>query len=97
MEEFILQVSREIGLGGGSECVAFELHRAWLEMSLDARALTSHATETEGQQGLIFAATFLKSCCLERACVIWPRLIAVPLFTLAATLRVWRCADQRSF
>ena len=24
--EFILQISREVGFGGGSECVAFELH-----------------------------------------------------------------------
>ena len=30
MRDFpIVQVSREIGLRGGSECVAYELHRAW--------------------------------------------------------------------
>lgn len=95
MEEFILQVSREIGLGGGSECVAFELHRAWLEMSLDARALTSHATETEGQQGIIFAATFLKSWLFGARTRHLATLIAVPLFTLAATLRVWRMRGSK--
>lgn len=95
MEEFILQVTREIGLGGGSECVAFELHRAWLEMGLDARVITSHATEPEAHDGLILAATWLK---------IWgfgPRarhlitFLIVPLFTLIATLRVWRTRGSK--
>ena len=59
-DPFILQVSREIGLRGGSECVAFELHRAWLALGIDARAVTSHATEPEARQGITFAASWLK-------------------------------------
>jgi len=90
MEEFILQVTREIGLGGGSECVAFELHRAWLAMGLDAQVLTSQATEPEAQQGIAFVATWLKGWSAGT----WGRHLAtfltVPMFTLAATLRVWR-------
>jgi glycosyltransferase involved in cell wall biosynthesis len=92
---FILQVTREIGLGGGSECVAFELHRAWLAMGVDARVLTSHATEPEAQDGIVLTASWLTSL------QIWPRArhlamsIAVPFFTLAASLRVWRTRESK--
>ena len=95
MDEFILQVTREIGLGGGSECVAFELHRAWLEMGLDARVVTSHATEIEASEGIILAATWLKSWGLGLRVRHLATLIVVPLFTLVATLRVWRTRGSK--
>jgi len=91
MEElFILQVSMEVGLAGGSECVAYELHRAWLALGLDARVQTSMATEPEPQQGISFVAPWLTAWGLRGR---WPHLaalITVPLFTLAATLSVYR-------
>lgn len=89
-EAFILQVSLEVGLAGGSECVAYELHRAWLALGLDSRVLTSLATEPEPQQGISYVAPWL---------TLWGRrarwrhlaaLIAVPLFTLLATWRAYR-------
>ena len=87
---FILQVTREIGLGGGSECVAFELHRAWLAMGLDARVVTSQATEAEAHDGLIFVASWLNSWGIGSRARHLATLVVVPLFTLVASLRVWR-------
>ncbi len=58
-EAFILQVSLEVGLAGGSECVAYELHHAWLELGLDARMLTSLVTEPEPHQGISYVAPWL--------------------------------------
>lgn len=89
-ESFILQVSMEIGLAGGSECVAYELHRAWLALGFDARVQTSMATEAEPQQGISFVAPWLTALGLRAR---WPHLaalITVPLFTLLATLSVYR-------
>src|SRR2546422_8575202 len=86
----ILQVTREIGLGGGSECVAFELHRAWLAMGLDAQVLTSQATEPEAQNGITLVATWLKSWGAGSRGRYLTTLLTVPLFTLAATLRIWQ-------
>jgi glycosyltransferase involved in cell wall biosynthesis len=89
-ELFILQVSREIGLGGGSECVAFELHRAWLALGLDARVITSVATESELPEGITFAAPWLTFLGIRLRARHLAALIAIPLFTLAATWRVYR-------
>jgi UDP-glucose:(heptosyl)LPS alpha-1,3-glucosyltransferase len=89
-EAFILQVSLEVGLAGGSECVAYELHRAWLARGLDARVLTSLITEPEPRQGITYVAPWL---------TLWGRrarwrhlsaLLAVPLFTLLATWHAYR-------
>lgn len=86
---FILQVTREIGLGGGTECVAFELHRAWLAMGIDARVVTSHATEPEAHDGISLAASWLKHWTGARLRHL-AALIAVPLFTLFASWRVFQ-------
>jgi len=86
MREFtIVQVSKEIGLRGGSECVAFELHRAWRATQIDAQVVTSLATEADGRDGLNLIATWLSDWGE------WGYLttaLALPIFTLAATLRV---------
>ena len=93
---FILQVSREVGLGGGSECVAFELHCAWLAMGLDAGIVAGNATEPEARQGLVVAAAWLKNWGGGRSRFRYlAALFAVPLFTLAATLRVLRIPRQK--
>lgn len=88
MKEFtIIQVSREIGLRGGSECVAYELHRAWRALKLDAQVVTSIATETDAREGISLIATWLADWSE------WGYLataLALPIFTLAATLRVRR-------
>jgi glycosyltransferase involved in cell wall biosynthesis len=89
-EAFILQVSLEVGLGGGSECVAYELHRSWLAMGVDARVVTSLATEPEPRQGIAHAAPWLTARGKRAR---WPHLaalLAVPLFTLVATWRAYR-------
>ena len=73
-EAFILQVSLEMGLGGGSECVAYELHRAWLALGLDARVLNKpgHRTRTAAGNYLCGAlADGLGAC--ERAGDTWLR------------------------
>jgi len=92
---FILQVTREIGLGGGSECVSFELHRAWLAMGLDARVVTSNATEPEARDGIILTASWLKALGIGARARHLATLLVVPLFTLIATLRVWRTGGPK--
>jgi UDP-glucose:(heptosyl)LPS alpha-1,3-glucosyltransferase len=89
-EAFILQVSLEMGLGGGSECVAYELHRAWLALGLDARVVTSLATESEPRQGVTYAAPWLTAWGMRARWRHLAALIAVPLFTLIATWRAYR-------
>jgi len=89
-EAFILQVSLEVGLAGGSECVAYELHRAWLALGLHARVLTSLATEPEPQQGVTYVAPWLTFWNMRARWRHLAALIAVPLFTVAATWRAYR-------
>jgi UDP-glucose:(heptosyl)LPS alpha-1,3-glucosyltransferase len=92
---FILQVSLEIGLGGGSECVAFELHRAWQALGVDARAVTSHATEPEARHGISFVTPWLMHLGLHSRWRYLAALVTVPLFTLAATWRVKRSKKSK--
>src|SRR6185503_17987428 len=94
-EAFILQVSLELGLGGGSECVAYELHRAWLALGLDARVLTSSATEPEPQQGITYVASWLTLWGIRARWRHLAALITVPLFTLIATWRAYRTRGPR--
>jgi len=85
---FILQLSREIGLRGGSESVSYQLHRAWLAKGIDSRALVSKATEPDARQGITFNIKRL-----TRWGSPWRHLHAifiVPLYTLVASLKVWR-------
>ncbi|MDQ2856968.1 MAG: glycosyltransferase family 4 protein [Acidobacteriota bacterium] len=89
-DPFILQVSREIGLRGGSECVAFELHRAWLAKGIDARVVTSHATEAEAREGISFTLARLTKWVEQSNLHYLPTLLLVPLFTLAASWKAWR-------
>lgn len=92
---FILQVSLEMGFGGGSECVAFELHRAWQALGIDARAVTSHATEPEARQGISFVAPWLMHFGLRSRWRYLATIFTVPLFTLAATRRVKRSRGSK--
>lgn len=92
---FILQVTREIGFGGGSECVALELHRVWSMLGVDARVLTTHATEPETEHGIFFAATWLKRWGSQARGRHLGTLLAVPLFTLIASWRLWRSRGSR--
>ncbi|MEO8435164.1 MAG: glycosyltransferase family 4 protein [Pyrinomonadaceae bacterium] len=92
---FILQVTREIGLGGGSESVAFELHRAWLALGVDARVLTSQVTEPDAEEGIILAATWLKNWGANLRGRHLAMLVAVPLFTLIASWRLWRSRGSK--
>lgn len=92
---FILQVALEIGLAGGAECVAFELHRAWLAHGIDARVLTSRATESEAAQGISLFAPWLKQWGIRLHSRYLAALFAVPLFTLIATWRVWRSGGKK--
>src|SRR5947209_10652045 len=89
-ELFILQISLEMGFGGGSECVAFELHRAWRSLGIDSRAVTSLITEPDPLAGIAFVTPWLSLWGIRSR---WPRLatlVAVPAFTLAASWRVYR-------
>jgi UDP-glucose:(heptosyl)LPS alpha-1,3-glucosyltransferase len=95
MDSFILQVSFEMGFGGGSECVAFELHRAWQALGIDARAVTSHATEPEGRQGISLVAPGLMRLGLHSRWRHLAALVAVPLFTLTASWRVKRSGGSK--
>ncbi len=95
MDPFILQVSLEIGFGGGSECVAFELHRAWQTLGVDTRVLTSHATEPEARQGISFVAPWLMRLGLHSRWRHLAALVNVPLFTLAASRRVKRSVGPK--
>lgn len=94
-EAFILQISLEIGLGGGSECVAYELQRAWLAMGVDARVLASLATEPEPRQGIIYVAPWLTVWGLRARWRHLAAIVVVPLFTLIATWRAYRTRDEK--
>ena len=87
---FILQVTREIGLGGGSESVAFELHRAWLALGVDARVLTSQVTEPDAEEGIILAAGLLRTGHNLRGRI---RIFSRSC-TLIARLGLWRAAFE---
>jgi glycosyltransferase involved in cell wall biosynthesis len=89
-ETSILQVSLELGFGGGSECVAYELHRTWLALGVEARVITSLATEPEPRQGLIYAAPWLGVWGLRARWRHLAAIVAVPLFTIVATWRAYR-------
>lgn len=93
-EAFILQISLEIGLGGGSECVAYELQRAWLAMGLDARVLASLATEPE-RQGVVYVAPWLTAWGMRARWRHLAAIVAVPLFTLIATWRAYRTPGSK--
>jgi UDP-glucose:(heptosyl)LPS alpha-1,3-glucosyltransferase len=86
----VLQVSLELGLGGGSESVAFELHRAWLQLGIDAYAMTSLSTEAEATQGITFVLPWLALWNFRAKWRHLVTLLTIPLFTLAATWRVRR-------
>jgi UDP-glucose:(heptosyl)LPS alpha-1,3-glucosyltransferase len=92
---FILQISLEMGFGGGSECVAFELHRAWQALGIDARAVTSHATEPEARQGISFVTPWLMHLGLHSRWRHLASFVTVPLFTLAASWRVKRSSGSK--
>ena len=94
-EAFILQVALELGLGGGSECVAYELHRAWLQLGVDARVLTSATTEPEPRQGISYIATWLTARSMRARWRHMATIIAVPLFTLLATWRAYRTRGKK--
>jgi len=89
---FILQISLEMGFGGGSECVAFELHRAWQALGLDSRAITSQATEPESRNGITFVTPWLGRFGLRSRRRHLATVFTVPFFTLAAT---WRAKRNR--
>jgi glycosyltransferase involved in cell wall biosynthesis len=91
----VLQVSLEIGLGGGSESVAFELHRTWLQLGIDACALTSLTTEAEASQGIIFVLPWLALLKLQARWRHLVTLLTIPLFTLVATWKVRRNRGSR--
>jgi UDP-glucose:(heptosyl)LPS alpha-1,3-glucosyltransferase len=95
MDSFILQVSFEMGFSGGSECVAFELHRAWQDLGVYTRALTNRATEPEARQGISFVAPWLMHLGLHSRWRHLAALVAVPLFTLAASWRVKRSRGSK--
>ena len=82
---FILQISLEIGLGGGSECVACELQRTWLAAGVDARVLASLATEPEPQKGITHVARWLTAWRLRARWRHLAAIVVVPLFTLFAS------------
>ncbi len=92
---FILQVAMEIGLAGGAECVAFELHRAWLTHGIDARVVTTQTTETDGRHGVALVASWLARWSMQLPSRHLAALFAVPLFTLIATWRVWRSPGKK--
>ena len=93
--EFIQQISREVGFGGGSECVAFELHRAWLAEGLDARIVTTNATESDARQGIAIVAAWLNALFAVTGLRHLAELFAIPLFTLIATWRVYRTSGRK--
>jgi len=96
MEELsVLQVSLEIGLGGGSESVAFELHRTWLQLGIDACAMTSLTTEAEAGQGIMLVIPWLAFLRLRDRWRHLITLLTIPLFTLAATWKVRKNRGSR--
>ena len=83
----IVQVVREFSLAGGAESVAFELQRAWRAAGISAAVLASTSTEAGPDILALWPRT------LGRIPTGGPwrhlgRLVAVPLFTILASLRL---------
>ena len=94
-EAFILQISLEIGLGGGSECVSYELQREWLATGVDARVLASLATEPDPHQVITYVAPWLTAWGVRARWRHLAAIIVVPLFTLLATWRAYRTRGEK--
>ena len=80
-----------LAFAAAARCVAYELHRAWRALRINAQAITSFASETEAREGINIIAPWLGEWSE------WGYLttaLALPIFTLIATLRVRR--DYRS-
>ena len=93
--DFILQISREVGFGGGSECVAFELHRAWLAEGLDTRIVTSNATEPDAKSGISIIAGWLSVLISGTRLRHLAALFTIPIFTLIASWYVLRDRGEK--
>ena len=89
-EAFILQVSLEMGLGGGSECVAYELHRAWLALGVRRARVHQPRHRTRTAAGNYLCGALADGLGHASALATSGALIAVPLFTLLATWRAYR-------
>lgn len=90
----IVQLTREIGLTGGSEAVAYELHRAWRAMGIAAYVITGHATEPDLHEGLIYSLPWLHRWGTRSYLRRLATLILVPVFTLHASWLVRRRFPQ---
>jgi UDP-glucose:(heptosyl)LPS alpha-1,3-glucosyltransferase len=85
----IIQVVREFSLAGGAESVAFELHRAWREAGISAAVLVSASAEV-GPDILALSPRTLGRIPTGGPWRHLGRLVAVPLFTVLASLRLRR-------
>ncbi|HEV2884246.1 MAG TPA: glycosyltransferase family 4 protein [Pyrinomonadaceae bacterium] len=94
-ELFILQAALEIGFGGGSECVAYELYRSWLSHGIDSRVVTGQTTEPAPLHGITLVVPWLKSWAMRTRWRHLAALIVIPLCSLAVTWRVWRTRGQK--
>ena len=86
----LIQVVREFSLAGGAESVAFELQRAWRAAGIPAAVLASNTAETAPDIIRLWPRT-LGRIPTGGAWRHLGRLVAVPLFTVLASLRLRRC------
>lgn len=86
----IIQAAPEIGLLGGSENAAFELHRAWLARGVDARVVTGHTNQPEVRQGVILTIPKLNSWIRRFGSEHLVTILMVPINSLVATWRLWK-------
>lgn len=86
----IIQAAPEIGLLGGSENAAFELHRAWLARGIDARVVTGHTNQPEMRQGVVLTIPKLNAWIRRLGSEHLITILTVPINTLAATWRLWK-------
>lgn len=81
----VVQLTREFGLIGGSESVAFELHRAWRAKGIDVRSLVGHVTEAEVVPGVLYTMPWLHRWGLRSPLRRLAVLSVIPLYTLRAS------------
>ena len=89
----ILQVTRTFGRTGGVEHVAFELQRGWREAGIDTRVLTAIVRDERDKVEAELVVPWLKRVATAGRSGYLGKILAVPVFTLAAT-RHLRCIRQ---
>lgn len=91
----ILQSVRTFGYGGGIEHVAYELQRAWTQLGVDSRIMTTLQTDAAYGPQTDIVAPWISRIPVKGRIGYLGKVLAVPAFTLAAARALRRAAKGR--